>query len=349
MRILIADTFPETARTELTERGHECHYEPSITAQGLGQRLASHAPDVLVVRSTAVEGAELAAATGLRLVIRAGSGTNTIDSVAAAEHGIYVCNVPGRNAVAVAELAFGLLLALDRNIPDTVADLRAGRWDKRRYAHARGISGRRVGIVGLGNIGLAFAERLRAFDAQVYAVAKPERSAEAARRATDAGIGFVDDLATLAATCDVLSLHLPAAAGNQQLLGRELLERMAPGSIVLNTARAELVDEQALLEAMDAKGIRAGVDVYADEPGASAGTISSRLAEHPNCYGTHHIGASTEQAQHAVAAEVVRMLDTFETGQPPHCVNLDALDASGQVRQPHDTRLASASSTGGAR
>ena len=346
MRILVADTFPEGPRAELAEQGHECRYEPGITARSLSERLADCSPEVLIVRSTPVSSADLAQAEGLRLVIRAGSGTNTIDCATAAEQGVYVCNVPGRNAVAVAELAFGLLLALDRNIPDNVADLRTGRWDKRRYASARGICGRKVGVLGLGNIGLAFAERARAFGAEVYSVTKPDRSAEALWRATELGINFVDDLPALARACDVLSLHLPATAATHRLVNRDILELMAEGTIVLNTARAELVDEQALLEAMDTKGLRVGVDVYADEPGASSGTITSRLAEHPNCYGTHHIGASTEQAQHAVAAEVVRMVGAFESGTLPNCVNLDKVRGA---QQPPHTRLVSVSSPGGAR
>ncbi|MGH3442198.1 MAG: hydroxyacid dehydrogenase, partial [Nitriliruptorales bacterium] len=132
MRALIADDFPEPHRDQLAARGHRCTFAPGLTADQLPDAIAGH--DALVVRSTRVTRAALAAATELGLVVRAGSGTNTIDVAAAAELGVRVCNVPGRNAIAVAELAFGLLLAIDRDIPDCVADLRAGRWDKRRYA-----------------------------------------------------------------------------------------------------------------------------------------------------------------------------------------------------------------------
>lgn len=345
MRILIADTFPEDARAELTERGHELRYEPDLAADDLPGRLADDAGiEALLVRSTRVEAEVFEAAGALRYVIRAGSGTNTIDSDAASRNGVHVCNVPGRNATAVAELAFGLLLALDRNIPDNVADLRAGRWDKKRYATARGIAGRRIGVVGLGEIGLAFAERARAFGAEVYAVAKSDRCARTRQRADAIGVHFVSGLAELAGTCDVLSLHTPATAG--ALLDRELLALLAPGAIVLNTARPELVDEQALLEAMDAKGVRAGIDVFADEPGSSRGGIDSALARHPNTYGTHHIGASTEQAQHAIAAEVVRMVQQFQTGSVPHCVNPETV--RGDERPAYDVaRLVGVSAPAG--
>ena len=321
MRVLVADAFPETYRARLAERGHECVFQPDTTADQLSGRIAGF--EGLVVRSTVVDAETLQKADALQVVIRAGSGTNTIDKQTATERGIHVCNVPGRNAVAVAELAFGLLLALDRRIPDNVKDLREGRWDKKRYAKARGILGRQIGVVGLGQIGLAFAERAAAFGADVVGLAKPDRDPESARRADALGMTYVDDLTSLARTCDVLSFHVPASAQTRGLVGRDLLEHVQPGAILLNTSRGEIIDEDALIEAMDAKGIRAGLDVYQDEPGRSAGRIDSRLARHPNVYGTHHIGASTEQAQHAIAEEVVRVLDAYQSGEVLHCVNLD--------------------------
>lgn len=348
MRILIADTFPDSARAELTDDGHECRYEPDLSAADLPARLADDPGiEALVVRSTRVDAAAFEAAGALRYVIRAGSGTDTIDTDAADRNGVHVCNVPGRNATAVAELAFALLLALDRNIPDNVADLRAGRWDKKRYAKARGIAGRRIGVVGLGDIGLAFAERAWAFGAEVYAVAKPDRSARARARAEAIGVNFVPDLTELARTCDVLSLHAPATDATSELLNRELLDLLAPGAIVLNTARPELVDEQALLDAMDSKGVRAGIDVFAGEPGSSRGSIDSPLARHPNTYGTHHIGASTEQAQDAIAAEVVRMVQKFRTGSVPHCVNPETIRRDERAGY-DESRLVSVLPSGGA-
>jgi len=321
MRVLVADAFPEEARAEIAARGHDCSYEPDLTAEQLPERVGGF--DVLVVRSTRVEAAAIAAADALRMVIRGGSGTNTIDCDAAADRGIYVCNVPGRNAVAVAELACGLLLALDRRIPDNVSDVRAGRWDKKRYSKAKGVLGRKVGVIGLGQVGLAFAERMTAFGAEVFAIAKNSRTEEADARADAIGVHFVDSLEELARTCDVLSFHVPATDDTRCLVDRDLLSHVQPGAIILNTARPDIVDEEALLEALDVKGVRAGLDVLADEPGTGTGSIDSRLARHPNVYATHHIGASTEQAQQAIAAEVVRMIGAFESEQVLHCVNLD--------------------------
>ena len=168
---------------------------------------------------------------------------------------------------------------------------------------------------------LAFAERVAAFGVTVHAVAKPDRDRETLDRAEAIGVRFVDDLTALARTCDVLSFHVPATADTRHLVDRGLLSHVQPGTIILNTSRSDVVDEAALLEAMDAKGVRAGLDVFADEPGGGTGEIDSKLARHPNVYGTHHIGASTEQAQLAVADEVVRMVDAFARGEVLHQVN----------------------------
>lgn len=326
MKILVADVFPDSALAELAEHGHECVYEPDTTAEELSGSLPGC--EAVIVRSTKVTAEAFEAADSLRLVIRAGSGTNTIDCDAATRNQVYVCNVPGRNAVAVAELAFGLLLAIDRHIPDNVADLRDGHWDKRRYAKARGILGRKIGIIGLGQIGLVFAQRAAAFGASVYTVAKEHRDAETLNRAHAIAITFVDSVETLARTCDVLSLHVPGDSC-RGLLGRRLLSELRPGAIVLNTARGDVIDEQALIEAMDVKGVRAGLDVFAGEPGTANGSFDCQLAKHPNVYGTHHIGASTEQAQQAVADGVVEIVDRFQNGAAPHCVNLSGVNLSG--------------------
>ena len=338
MRILIADAFPDASLTEIAERGHDCVRAPDVSADQLPHQLAGC--DVLVVRSTKVTRAALEAADSLRVVIRAGSGTNTIDLDAATELGIRVCNVPGRNAVAVAELTVALLLALDRNIPDNVLDLREGHWNKKDYAHARGVHGRKVGIVGLGQIGLEVAERAAAFGTEVYAVAKPDRDQRTLERAHAIGIGFVDALETLARTCDVLSFHVPATDSTRRLIDRELLRHVQPGAFLLNTSRGDLVDDDALIEAMDTKGVRAGLDVFTGEPGSSRGEIASRLATHPNVYGSHHIGASTEQAQGAVADEVVRMLGELESGNVLHCVIFDASRAGFELSRAESSAAA---------
>ncbi len=320
MKILFADKFQSDYLEELQGRGHECDFQPDLSADDLPGQIAG--AEVVIVRSTRVTRSAIEAADSLRLIIRAGAGTNTIDREAAAERNIPVCNVPGKNAVAVAELAFGLILAIDRNIPDNVADLRAGRWNKKHYSKAEGIMGRHLGIVGLGGIGLALAERAAAFGMHIHVVEKPGRDEATTARLDALGAAHDRDLESLVGRCDVVSFHVPATPETRGMINDELLGRFRDGAMLINTSRGEIVDESALIRALEQKGMRAGLDVFQDEPGAAEGSFDSPLASHPRVYGTHHIGASTEQAQNAIAAEVVHMLDEFERGNILHCVNL---------------------------
>lgn len=322
MRVLFADAFHEDHLDEVVALGHDCDVLPGLDTDELARAVVG--ADVLVVRSTRVTADVLAAADRLGLIVRAGAGTNTIDTDAAAARGIYVCNVPGRNAIAVAELAFALIAALDRSIADNVADLREQRWDKRRFSQARGLHGRSLGIVGLGDVGLALAERAAAFGMRVHAVAKPDRDPVTTARAEAVSTTFVEDLTTLAASVDVLSLHVPLNDSTRGMVDADLLGHVRPGTWIINTSRGEVVDEDALLAALDDRDLRAGIDVWCGEPGSSTGTFASALARHPRVYGTHHIGASTDQAQAAIAAEVVDMLAAYERGEVRNCVNLAA-------------------------
>jgi D-3-phosphoglycerate dehydrogenase len=321
MRILFADALDPTTVSELTERGHECVVDPGIGSEDLPGRIPGFG--ALVVRSTRVTRETIEAADALELIVRAGAGTNTIDARAAADAGIYVTNVPGRNSVAVAELTMGLLLAIDRRIPDNVADLRAGRWNKRRYSQADGLLGKTMGIVGLGDIGLAVAERAAAFGLALLGLRKPGRPPALAARIASLGFGLVDTLEELVSSSDIVSIHVPANEQTAGLFDASMLALMRPGAILLNTSRGDVVDGAALLEALDSRGLRAGLDVYPDEPSPGTAEWSSKLAQHPNVVGTHHIGASTEQAQRAIAAGVVAIFDAFERGEIENCVNLE--------------------------
>jgi D-3-phosphoglycerate dehydrogenase len=321
MHLLFADRLPEQTISDLEARGHVCVMEPELTADELPSRIAGF--DGLVVRSTKVKRPVFEAADRLMLVIRAGAGTNTIDTDAAATMGVFVSNVPGRNAAAVAELTMGLLLAIDRRIADNVADLRNGHWNKKQYSKARGLLGSTMGIVGLGSIGLAVAERAAAFGIDVQALAKPGRSEHVVARAEELGIRMCDSMRELVSSSDIVSLHVPSSEDTRHLVDDSFLQLMRPGAILLNTSRGDIVDEGALLKALDAGAVRAGLDVYADEPGSGKGAWDSPLARHPAVVGTHHIGASTEQAQRAIAAGVTEVVDAFLAGEARHCVNLD--------------------------
>jgi D-3-phosphoglycerate dehydrogenase len=319
MKILIADSFPESHSSQLAGDGHDVTVNPSLDGSSLVEAMDSN--EILVVRSTKVSADVLEAGSDLKLVIRAGAGTNTIDKNYAADIGIKVCNVPGANAIAVAELVMGLIIAIDRNIPENALDLKSNIWNKKKYSTARGLYGRKIGILGLGAIGFAVAERANAFGIKVYAVAKSGRSKEAERRISEAGITQLDTMDDILATCDIITLHLPATDDTKGMVNKSFLGKMQPGSVLINSSRGELIDEAALIKAMDEKGIRAGLDVYDNEPGAGDVSFDSLLACHPAVCGTHHIGASTDQAQIAVADGVIRVIQSYEEGKLRNCVN----------------------------
>ncbi len=328
MKILFADTFPAEAIPAVAALGYEIDLRPELTAEDLPTALGE--ADVLVVRSTKVTAEAIAAAGPLGLILRAGAGTNTIDTKAAAARGIFVANVPGKNAIAVAELTLGLIISLDRRIPDNVADTRAGAWKKKEYGNAQGLAGRTLGIVGLGRIGLAVAQRAAAFGMPIITTAK-DRDPETDRSMKAIGVTTVPDLAALAASSDIITLHVPAAASTVGLIGSEFLSNVKAGAWIINTSRADVIDEGALLEAIESKALRAAIDVFAGEPTVGEGDFVSVLAQHPAVYTTHHIGASTEQAQRAVADGVVAVLASFVRGAMSNVVNLTPPEPVGAI------------------
>jgi D-3-phosphoglycerate dehydrogenase / 2-oxoglutarate reductase len=318
MKVLVADKFPEAGLAALREAQCDVEYAPDLKKEGLAEAVKAGGAEVLIVRGTEVPGDALRAGR-LAVVVRAGAGYNTIDVKTASELGIYVSNCPGKNAVAVAELAMGLLLALDRQIPDAVADLRSGVWNKARYSKARGLAGRTLGVIGTGSIGREMAARASAFGMKVVAWSR-SLTDETARAL---GVTRLGSPAEVAAVADAVSVHLALKPETRGLLDGAFFAAMKPGAFFVNTARAELVDEAALLEAMRARKVRVAVDVFAGEPAGGTGTVESPLFKEPGVYGTHHIGASTEQAQEAIAEESVRITKEYKaTGRVPNCVNI---------------------------
>ena len=320
VKILIADKFSDEHLAKLNTLGHEVSLEPTLSAADLPQAIKGY--QVLVVRSTKVTADTITAADELNLVIRAGAGVNTIALDAAAANGVFVCNTPGKNAVAVAELAMGLIMAIDRNIPDQVKDLRKGKWRKKRYAKTKGLAGRSIGIVGLGSIGLEVAKRAHAFGMEIAVVDRPNRDPLRLQTLTQIGARFEPSLKALAASCDILSFHVPATPQTEGLVSRDLLSVVRPETVLVNTSRGSVIDEIALVEAIEEKNLRVGLDVYRSEPGSGEAPFESILAQHPAVYGTHHIGASTLQAQTAIADAVIESIEAFEEGTPLNCVNL---------------------------
>lgn len=318
MRVLIADNFETSGRETLAALGCVVLYQPKLTDGQLADAVRDLRPDVLVVRSTKVNAAVLEAPS-LKLVVRAGAGYNTIDVAAASKRGVYVSNCPGKNAVAVAELAFGLILALDRRIADNVISLRAGQWNKKEFSQARGLLGRTLGLIGMGQIATEMVTRAQAFGMPVIVWSR----SLTAVRAEQLGVGRKSSPVEVAAAADIVSIHLALTKETRGILGAEFFNAMRPGAYFINTARGELIDQVALLDAMKQRGVRAGLDVYAAEPASATGDFTDPIAQQPNLYGTHHIGASTEQAQEAIAAETVRIIQSIQaTGRVPNAVNI---------------------------
>jgi D-3-phosphoglycerate dehydrogenase / 2-oxoglutarate reductase len=318
MKVLVADKFEDSGRRGLAEIGCEISYEPDVSADSLLSSLKATGADVLVVRSTKVTRPMLESGK-LQLVVRAGAGTNTIDVEAASERGIWVANCPGKNAVAVAELALGLMLALDRRITDGTAELKNGTWNKKEYSKARGVFGRTLGVIGVGTIGAEVIRRAQAFGMTVVAWDK-HLSAAAAE---ELGISLLASLTEVAAVSDVVTVHLALVPETRGLIGDGVFASMKQGAIFINTSRAEVVDQPSLERAVKERGIRAGLDVFAEEPSGGNGAIEAPIFKLPGVIGTHHIGASTDQAQEAIAEETVRIVRLFkETGRPANVVNL---------------------------
>src|SRR5436853_761804 len=318
MKVLIADKFEQSGRDGLQALGYEISFQPDLKDDALVNAIAKEQPDVLIVRGTKVTEPMLAAGP-LKLIVRAGAGYNTIEVAAASRRGIYVSNCPGKNSIAVAELAFALILALDRRVADNVIALRAGQWNKKEFSKARGLFGRTLGLVGLGKIGQEMIPRAGAFGMPVVAWSRSLTDEKAAVL----GVERKDSPFDVAREADIVSVHVALKPDTRMLIGPDFFQAMRDGAHFINTSRGETVDQGALVKAIHAKGIRAGLDVFAIEPASPVAEFTDPIANEASVYGTHHIGASTDQAQEAIAAETVRIIQSFkETGQVPNVVNL---------------------------
>ena len=318
MKVLVADKFPENGLEELRQIGCEIVYDAELKDDALAQAISSTGADVLVVRGTKVTGPMLEAGR-LSLVVRAGAGYNTIDVTTASERGIYVANCPGKNSIAVAELAFGLILALDRRITDNVVDLKQGRWNKKEYSKARGLFGRTLGLVGVGRIGQEMIPRAQAFGLPVVAWSR----SLTVERAAELGVEMKQSPLEVAASADIVSVHVALKDDTRNMIDEKFFQAMRPGSFFINTSRAEVIDQQALERAVRERDVRAGLDVFAGEPTGGTGAVEDGIFKLDNVIGTHHIGASTDQAQQAISEETVRIVREYkENGRAPNVVNL---------------------------
>jgi D-3-phosphoglycerate dehydrogenase len=254
--------------------------------------------DAVVVRSTRLGEREIAAARRLRVIVRGGVGTDNIDLGAAASREIPVLNTPGASTVSVAELALGLMLALARRIAQADADLKSGRWSKKELSDGIELEGKTLGIVGVGRIGGALGRRAYALGMIVLGT---DNERDPAGRFDGIEMLPLDEILPRS---DFISVHIPAREGGRAELGAAEIARMKDGVMLINCARGGVVDEAALLDALDSGKVRgAALDVFAEEPPRDL-----RLPRHPRVVCTPHLGASTIEAQSRIGMEIAEIL-----------------------------------------
>ena len=317
MKTLIADKFSESHIARLNQLGCEVTYKPTAKAEELPGLIGPY--KILVVRGKQVTAETLKAAGQLALVLRAGAGVNTIDVKTASARGVFVSNCPGKNSIAVAELVFALLLAIDRRIPENAAALRAHKWNKKEFSKADGVFGRTLGVIGTGQIGREVISWAQAFGLRVIAWSRSLRP----EKAEQLGVERCDNVDDVFRQSDIVTLHLALKPDTRKLVNAARLALLKPNAILINTARGEVVDQAALRTALQGGKLRAGLDVFDPEPAEAVADFNDPILDLPNLCGTHHIGASTEQAQEAIAEEAIRIIQTFvRTGVVLNCVNL---------------------------
>jgi D-3-phosphoglycerate dehydrogenase len=320
MKVLVVDRFEGFGIEALKQAGCDVDVRPECSSDELPRALSETLANVLLVRGTRVTAAALAATDRLALVVRAGPGVDSIDVAEASRRGIFVAHTHGKNAVAAAELAWGLILACDRRIPEQSADLREGRWNRAEYSKAQGLYGRTLGIVGFGQVGREVASRGKAFGMRVVAWS-PRLTEEVA---DGAGVDYCASLINLARLADVISVSVAANSQTEGLISEKFMSAMRPGATLVSTSRGRVIDEAALARFVQEKSLRCGLDVWAGEPvgGSGTGAFAPALAKLPGVIGTHHVAALTEQAHRATASEAVRIVRAWvESGQVPNCVN----------------------------
>jgi D-3-phosphoglycerate dehydrogenase len=297
LKVLVSDSLDPEAVERVRAAGHEVIERSGL--KGADLIAALDGVDGLMIRgATKVTADVLRGAPSLKVVVRAGTGLDNVDRAAAKTCGVEVRNTPAANAVSVAELTIGMMLALERHLVPATNDLRAGRWEKTRYM-GRELSGKTLGLVGFGRIGREVALRARAFGMQVVAT-DPHITL------WPAGFDWVRSapLDALLADADYVSLHVPLTESTRNVIAAEALARMKPDAVLVNCARGGTVDEAALHAALAAGRLRgAALDVFATEP---PGEIP--LLQLGNVIATPHIGASTDAAQHRAGTEAADIL-----------------------------------------
>ncbi|WP_435015561.1 phosphoglycerate dehydrogenase [Tundrisphaera sp. TA3] len=320
-RVLVTDKLAEEGLALLrAEPGLEVVVNTKLASDPAALKAALADADGIVIRSGTTLTAEvLKDQPRLKAIVRAGAGVDNIDAPTATRQGIVVMNTPGGNTISTAEHTMALLLALSRNVAPANDSLKAGRWDRSKYTGTQ-LEGKTLGVVGLGRVGLAVAQRAIGFDMKVVGF-DPFLAPE---KALAQGVESVSNLADLWGRCDYVTIHTPLSAETRHLVGAAEIAKMKPGVRIINCARGGLIDEAALIEAID-KGHVAGaaIDVFDPEPPPAGLPVIA----HPKVLVTPHLAASTEEAQVNVAIEAARLLvDFFGTGRVRFAVNMPSLE-----------------------
>ncbi len=318
-RVLVSDKLSETAVQIFRDRGIDVDFQPDLGKDKDALLAAIPNYDGLAIRSaTKVTEKILAAAPNLKVIARAGIGTDNIDKVAASKHGVIVMNTPFGNMITTAEHAIAMMFAVARQIPEASASTQLGKWEKSKFMGVE-LTNKTLGIIGCGNIGSIVADRALGLKMKVVGF-DPFLSQE---RADKLGIEKVD-LDTLLARADFISLHTPLTDQTRNILSRENLAKTKKGVRIINCARGGLIDEEALVDLLKSGHVAgAGIDVFAVEPAKE-----NALFGLPNVVCTPHLGAATSEAQENVAVQVAeQMSDYLLTGAVSNALNMPSVTA----------------------
>lgn len=303
-KLLVLEGMTDRGQAVLDAEGWRVDHQKAMPPAELAKIIGDY--DAVTMRSGTKMTAEvIAAAKKLRVIGRPGVGVDNVDVAAATKAGIFVMNSPGGNLVSTAELTMALILATSRNIGAADASLKAGTWDRKTFAGGTEIAGKRIGVVGFGRIGREVAARCKAFGMDVWAF-DPFVSAQVAERVGVKAVAFDE----LLKGCDYITFHTVMTPETKHMLGREAFTKIKPGVRIINAARGELIDEDALFEALESGRVAGcGLDVHAKEP-----PVDWKIAKHPKVVATPHIGAQTIEAQDRVGTDIAYQVRDFLKG-----------------------------------
>lgn len=317
MHILVACELPDAALDQLRSLATAVRYEPNLTAQDLRDQMRD--VGILVSGDIRISAETISRAKTLQMIVHAGPGPGDVALEEASGQGVFVTHCPDQHATAIAELTFGLILALDRRIVENTIALREGRWTRTELADARGLAGRTLGIVGYGTVGRVVARRARAFEMKVIAWSP----ALAPARPPDPDIELCNYPRELARRAEIVTVHPADDAIRLPLVDAEFLAALQPGAYLVHVGAPGAADEAALIQAIEQRQLRVAVDACGPEPLADQSRYRCRVCELPGVVGTQRVATLTQQAREATADEVVHIVRSFlVSGEVLNCINL---------------------------